>query len=64
MKRVLGLDLGSTSIGWAIIEENSVEVLDHLLCRTNRRHLLARKVLLPNRRLTKGRQNLLPKMKP
>lgn len=28
MKRVLGLDLGSTSIGWAIIEENSVEVLD------------------------------------
>ncbi len=26
MKRVLGLDLGSTSIGWAIIEENSVEV--------------------------------------
>ena len=28
MKRVLGLDLGSTSIGWAIIEENSVEVLE------------------------------------
>ena len=28
MKRVLGLDLGSTSIGWAIIEENSVEVTD------------------------------------
>ena len=28
MKRVLGLDLGFTSIGWAIIEENSVEVLD------------------------------------
>lgn len=28
MKRVLGLDLGSTSIGWAIIEENSAEVLD------------------------------------
>ena len=28
MKRVLGLDLGSTSIGWAIVEENSVEVLD------------------------------------
>ena len=28
MKRVLGLDLGSASIGWAIIEENSVEVLD------------------------------------
>lgn len=28
MKRVLGLDLGSTSIGWAIIEENSIEVLE------------------------------------
>lgn len=28
MKRVLGLDLGSTSIGWAIIEENSVEVVE------------------------------------
>ena len=27
MKRVLGLDLGSTSIGWAIIEENSHEIL-------------------------------------
>lgn len=27
MKRVLGLDLGSTSIGWAIIEENSAEVV-------------------------------------
>ncbi|MBE6196630.1 MAG: type II CRISPR RNA-guided endonuclease Cas9 [Rikenellaceae bacterium] len=27
MKRVLGLDLGSTSIGWAIIEENSEEVV-------------------------------------
>lgn len=27
MKRVLGLDLGSSSIGWAIIEENSAEVL-------------------------------------
>ncbi len=27
MKRVLGLDLGSSSIGWAIIEENSKEVL-------------------------------------
>ncbi len=27
MKRVLGLDLGSASIGWAIIEENSEEVL-------------------------------------
>lgn len=26
MKRVLGLDLGSTSLGWAIIEENSCEV--------------------------------------
>ena len=28
MRRVLGLDLGSTSIGWAIIEENSVEVVE------------------------------------
>ncbi len=27
MKRVLGLDLGSSSIGWAIIEENSEEVI-------------------------------------
>ena len=27
MKRVLGLDLGSTSIGWAIIEEHSDEVI-------------------------------------
>ncbi len=27
MKRVLGLDLGSTSIGWAVIEENSQEIL-------------------------------------
>lgn len=26
MKRVLGLDLGSTSIGWAVIEENTQEV--------------------------------------
>lgn len=26
MKRILGLDLGSTSIGWAIIDENSEEV--------------------------------------
>ena len=26
MKRVLGLDLGSSSIGWAVVEENSVEV--------------------------------------
>lgn len=25
MKRVLGLDLGSTSIGWAVIEENTTE---------------------------------------
>lgn len=28
MKRVLGLDLGSASIGWAIIEENSCEILN------------------------------------
>ena len=28
MKRVLGLDLGSTSIGWAIIEENSKEIIN------------------------------------
>lgn len=27
MKRVLGLDLGSSSIGWAIIEENSQELI-------------------------------------
>ena len=27
MKRVLGLDLGSASIGWAIIEENSCEIV-------------------------------------
>lgn len=27
MKRILGLDLGSSSIGWAIIEEHSKEVL-------------------------------------
>lgn len=27
MKRVLGLDLGSSSIGWAIVEENSNEVV-------------------------------------
>lgn len=27
MKRILGLDLGSSSIGWAIIEENSKEIL-------------------------------------
>ena len=26
MKRILGLDLGSTSIGWAIINENSKEI--------------------------------------
>ena len=26
MKRVLGLDLGSTSIGWAVVEENSREI--------------------------------------
>ena len=29
MKRVLGLDLGSTSIGWAVIEECSEEVVDN-----------------------------------
>ena len=27
MKRILGLDLGSSSIGWAIIEEYSKEIL-------------------------------------
>jgi CRISPR-associated endonuclease Csn1 len=27
MSRILGLDLGSTSIGWAIVEENSNEIL-------------------------------------
>ena len=29
MKRILGLDLGSTSIGWAVIEEHSKEVVDN-----------------------------------
>lgn len=28
MKRILGLDLGSTSIGWAVIEEHSEEIID------------------------------------
>ena len=28
MKRILGLDLGSTSIGWAIIEEHSKEIIN------------------------------------
>ncbi len=28
MKRILGLDLGSGSIGWAIVDENSQEVID------------------------------------
>ena len=28
MKRILGLDLGSTSIGWAIIDENSEEIVN------------------------------------
>lgn len=28
MKRVLGLDLGSTSIGWAVIDESSSEVVE------------------------------------
>ena len=28
MKRILGLDLGSSSIGWAIIEENSKEIIN------------------------------------
>ena len=27
MKRVLGLDLGSSSIGWAVVEEHSKEVI-------------------------------------
>ena len=27
MKRVLGLDLGSSSIGWAIIDESSKEII-------------------------------------
>ena len=27
MKRVLGLDLGSSSIGWAIVEEYSKEII-------------------------------------
>lgn len=29
MKRILGLDLGSASIGWAVIEEHSTEVIDN-----------------------------------
>lgn len=28
MKRILGLDLGSSSIGWAVVDENSREVTD------------------------------------
>ena len=27
MKRVLGLDLGSSSIGWAVIDEHSKEII-------------------------------------
>lgn len=27
MKRILGLDLGSSSIGWAVVEENSKEII-------------------------------------
>ena len=29
MKRVLGLDLGSSSIGWAVIEENTEEIISN-----------------------------------
>lgn len=32
MKRVLGLDLGSSSIGWAIIEEYSKEIISEEIC--------------------------------
>ena len=32
MKRVLGLDLGSSSIGWAIIEEYSKEIISEESC--------------------------------
>ena len=31
MKRVLGLDLGSSSIGWAVIEEHSEEVISDVV---------------------------------
>ena len=27
MKKILGLDLGSASIGWAVVRENSEELL-------------------------------------
>ncbi len=30
MKRLLGLDLGSSSIGWAVIEEHSEEVISDI----------------------------------
>lgn len=32
MKRVLGLDLGSSSIGWAVIEEHSKEIISEECC--------------------------------
>lgn len=35
MKRILGLDLGSASIGWAVIEENSEEVVDESAAAVN-----------------------------
>lgn len=35
MKKILGLDLGSSSIGWAIIEENSAEVTSDLVTTCN-----------------------------
>lgn len=40
MKRVLGLDLGSSSIGWAIIEENSEEIIDNG-CTTEKDDIVA-----------------------
>ena len=29
MKKILGLDLGSSSIGWAIVEEHSNEIISY-----------------------------------
>lgn len=41
MKRILGLDLGSASIGWAIIEENSIEVYDETTINSSKDKIIA-----------------------
>ena len=41
MARVLGLDLGSSSIGWAIIEENSKEVVSDIADITQKDKIIA-----------------------